>query len=103
MKTLIPMFQRFGSFLAVGEEGAALRFSEVEPSISKGHQVVFDMEGVTNMTDSFANTCFTTLFVHLDNQIQGKVSFANCSPLIKSFIQTSLARAQVLAKRQSGE
>lgn len=97
MKKNIQMKDRFGPFLSDGNSGNEFRFCEIEPLVSQGFHVVLDFEGVTNMTDSFANACFGHLFRHLDFELRGKVSFMNCSPTVRGFLSSawSLATKQV--------
>lgn len=58
--------------------------------------VILNMKGVTNMTDSFANACFTSLFVHLNNELEGKIVFKECTPLLQSCLRDALSRANLL-------
>ncbi len=92
MKTVIfPMSKQFGSFLADGERANMFRHFEVETALSECDRVVFDFEGVTNMTDSFCNACFGNLFVDHPHSLDGKLEFRNCSPLIQSFLKFAIA------------
>ena len=94
MTHTIRIIDKFGSFLSDGERGNQFRFCELEPAVSKRELVILDFEGVTNMTDSFANACFGHFFRHMDFQIDGKVVFKNCTPTIKSFIGSAWNFAQ---------
>lgn len=93
MKKVIRLSERFGSFLSDGEQGNQFRFCEVEPLISRGNLVVLDFEGVTNMTDSFANACFGHLFRHLDFELEGKLQLEHCSPTVQSFLMSAWSLA----------
>ena len=50
MKTVFSMHERFGSFLADGNLANEFRFTEVEPALSAGCEIVFDFSRVRNMT-----------------------------------------------------
>ena len=50
MKTVFSMHERFGSFLADGNIANEFRFTEVEPALSAGCEIVFDFSRVRNMT-----------------------------------------------------
>jgi hypothetical protein len=97
MKHTFKLKDQFGSFLSDGEQGNQFRFCEVEPLITAGNKVVLDFEGVTNMTDSFANACFGHLFRHLDFSLEGKLQLVHCTPTIQSFLMSawSLAKKHV--------
>lgn len=97
MTHTIKVKERFGSFLLDGDQGNEFRFCELEPLITAGNEVILDFEGVTNMTDSFANACFGHLFRHLDFSLKGKLQLVHCSPTVQSFLMSawSLAKKQV--------
>jgi len=90
MKVVIKLKETFGSFLFDGNEGNRFRFCEIEPKIALNQIVILDFEGVENMTDSFANACFGNLFHSLDFNLEGKVEFRNCSPLVQDFILSAM-------------
>lgn len=92
------MKERFGAFLADGEQANAFRFTEVEPAIARGEHVVFDLEGVTNMTDSFGNALFATLFQNHPELAQGGVEFRNCSELLRILISAAVNFGLVSAR-----
>jgi hypothetical protein len=99
MKHTINLKDRFGAFLSDGDAGNEFRFCELEPRISRGEHVVLDFDGVTNMTDSFANACFGHLFRHLDFCLEGKLSLINGSPVVKSFLTSAWSLAQKQAAK----
>src|SRR5258708_5885254 len=86
MNSAFLMKELFGTFLADGERANAFRFTEVEPAIARGDHVVIDMEGVTNMTDSFGNALFGTLIKNHPELLSRGVEFRNCSPLMRTLI-----------------
>ena len=94
------MKNHFGSFLADGEAANAFRFNEVEPAIAHGEDVVFEMEGVTNMTDSFGNALFGTLFKNHPDLLDKGVEFRNSSPLMRTLISAAIQFAKMAARRQ---
>jgi hypothetical protein len=99
MKTVFPMKERFGSFLADGTVANAFRFTEVELAVSRGEHVVLDFEGVTNMTDSFGNALIGTLIQNHPELLQGGLEFKNCSPLIRSLVAMAIDVAHLLARQ----
>ena len=100
MSTCFQMKERFGSFLADGEVANAFRFTDVEPAIARGEHVVFELEGVTNMTDSFGNALFGTLFKNHPELLRGGIEFRNCSPLMRTLISAAIQFAKMAARRQ---
>ena len=101
MSRMFQMLDLFGSFLADGDLGNRFRFCEVEPALSRHEQIIFDFEGVTNMTDSFCNACFENLATEHPAEVREKVRFQNCSPLIKDFVGSALASGFASAKRKA--
>ncbi|MFV0415585.1 MAG: STAS-like domain-containing protein [Chthoniobacterales bacterium] len=86
----IPMREHFGAFLGDGDLGNKFRFCEIELLVNKTDQIVFDFEGVTNMTDSFANACFGNLAEDHAFEMASKFRFKNCSPLIRQSLSAAL-------------
>lgn len=101
MLTLFKMSDCFGTFLSDGDRANNFRFSEVEPAIARGNCVVFDFEGVTNMTDSFGNALFCTLIENHPELLRGGVEFKNCSPLLRELVQTAVRFGSINAQRQA--
>jgi len=99
MSALFSMHQRFGTFLSSGEAANAFRFTEVEPVLSRGESIVFDFEGVTNMTSSFSNALVATLMAHHPTEFGDLVRFKNCDPVIKCFVSASIS----LGRKESKE
>lgn len=91
MKTVFSMHERFGSFLADGNLADEFRFTEVEPALSAGCEIVFDFSGVRNMTTSFSNGLVATLVAHFPTEFAKQVRFRGCDPLIKELLQASIA------------
>lgn len=92
MNAEFKMSRLFGSFLADGEVGNRFRFCEVEVVLGRGETVVFDFEGVTNMTDSFSHACFANLFAdHPAADAEQRIQFRNCTPVVKMFLQRSIS------------
>jgi len=90
-KTVFQMRERFGSFPWDGEVANAFRFTEVEPALVQGAEVIFDFAGVTNMTSSFCNALVATLVSRHPNECARQVRFANCDPVIREFILAAIA------------
>jgi hypothetical protein len=100
MSNRFHMKERFGSFLADGEVANAFRFTEVEPAIARGEHIVFEMEGVTNMTDSFGNALFGTLFKNHPELLHAGVEFRNCSSLMRTLGSAAIQFAKIAARKQ---
>ena len=99
MSTVFQINQLFGPFPWDGEVANAFRFTEVEPALSQGAEVAFDFEGVTNMTSSFCNALIATLMAHHEAEFNSRVSFLNCTGVVKDFISMAMA----LGRREARE
>ncbi len=99
MKATFIMAERFGSFLADGEIANAFRFTEVEPALAEGREVIFDFSGVTNLTSSFSNALVATLMAHHPQKFAQQVRFAHCDPAVRQLIGAAIA----LGRRESLE
>ena len=99
MKAKFQMEERFGSFLCNGEVANAFRFTEVEPALAQGREVIFDFAGVTNMTSSFCNALVATLMAHHKAEFEKGVRFTNCDPVIGDMIRAAIA----LGRREARE
>ena len=98
MKTIFHMAERFGTFLSDGDVANAFRFTEVEPALAQGHEVVFDFGGVTNMTSSFCNALVASVVAHHVEDFATRIKFSNCDPLVKQFITGAVALGRQEAK-----
>lgn len=85
------MVDFFGSFLADGLRSNEFRATKVEPVWSAHDRIVFDFDGVTNMTDSFAFGCFTNLAEEHRDDFLAKVRLKNCDPLIRALLSNAVA------------
>ncbi len=99
MTETFKMREIFGSFLADGEAANAFRFSQIESLLGQGRVVVLDFEGVTNMTDSFANACFANLALDHPDAFDSRVIFRNCSSVVQAFLRAAIAFGRSEAKR----
>lgn len=101
MTLQVSMCATFGAFLAGGEEANAFRFTQIEPALAEGKQVIFDFEGVTNMNDSFANALFGNLIKTHPELLQGGVEFRNCTPLMRQLVGLALQAGEMWADRRA--
>ena len=85
------MAEMFGSFLADGDVANKFRFCEVEPKLATAALIVFDFNGVENMTDSFVNACFGRLAENHPDEVLAKVRISNCSPGIQEFVLSAIS------------
>ena len=99
MNDEIKLVERFGSFLADGDEANKFRFCEVETKFNFGQSVIFDFDGVDNMTDSFANACFGNIAEEHGEKIFELCRFKNCSPLIKDFLGVAIHKGLIKARK----
>jgi hypothetical protein len=99
MKAIFRLEERFGSFLANGDIANVFRFTEVEPALAEGKDIVLDFHGVSNMTSSFSNALVATLWAHHPREFEAHVRFANCDPLIREMLRGALA----LGRREAGQ
>lgn len=94
------MRELFGAFLADGDVANRFRFCEVERVMSLSDSIIFDFDGVTNMTDSFCNALFETLAADHGDLVRSKFRFRNCSPVVKHFIANAMATGLAEASRR---
>lgn len=70
-------FSEFGSSLGTRDLGAKIR-KEIEESIAKDEKVIFDLDGMEIISNSFADECFAKLLLKFDfDIIKSKTSFVN--------------------------
>lgn len=55
MKTVIKILKFAGEFAENKDVAKKLRLEKIMPSLSKGHQIVIDFEGMTGATQSFVH------------------------------------------------
>jgi len=85
-------------FLADGNAAVDFRRTHVEPVMDRGDDVILDLAGVENMTDSFSNACFAQLFAKHKGSFGTRLKFKACSPLIKGFVLSALSMSERLKK-----
>ncbi len=66
--------------------------------MDRGDDVILDLAGVENMTDSFSNACFAQLFAKHKGSFGTRLKFKACSPLIKGFVLSALSMSERLKK-----
>lgn len=70
-------FLKFGSSLGTRDLGSKIR-KEVEESIHNDENVIFDLDGMEIISNSFADECFAKLLIRFDfDTIKSKTSFIN--------------------------
>lgn len=87
-----------GDFLADGELANRFRFCEVEPLFGMTDRVVFDFEGIQNITDSFANGLAGNLAELHPETFAQKVRFRNCTLAVRSALEFSISLGLARAK-----
>lgn len=91
VSTVIRLRDTFGfPFLGDGNAASRFRVDVLEPALARGEELVIDMEGVDNMTDSFSNACFAHLFHKHGDLVGSRIRFKSCTPLVRSFILNAL-------------
>jgi len=93
--TEIVMREHFGSFLADGDLGNRFRFCEIDPLFGRAAMLVFDFDGIANMSDSFANACFGSLAEDHPEDILEKVRFRNCSDMIRQSLSAAISSGRL--------
>jgi hypothetical protein len=93
--TTIKLRDHFATpFLADGNAAMLFRCTHVEPVMARGDNVILDLEGIENMTDSFSNACFSQLFVKHQGSFGTRLKFKACTPLIKGFVLSALSMSE---------
>lgn len=93
--TTIKLRDHFATpFLADGNAAVDFRVLHVEPVMQRGENVVLDLAGVENMTDSFSNACFAQLFVNHRGSFGTRLKFKACTPLIQGFVLSALSMSE---------
>ena len=87
----IQLLEHFGPFLADGMLANQFRGLHVESVWDRYDRIVFNLEGVFNMTDSFAFALFGNLAEEHPRDFRTKVTFTNCTETVKSFIVAAIA------------
>ena len=88
MKIAIQLAQEFSSdVLADGVLGNSFRATRIESIWPETECFEFDLEGISNVTDSFAHALFGNLAEEHGREILSKIRFTNCSPLVASVIK----------------
>ncbi|MFD1141871.1 STAS-like domain-containing protein [Larkinella insperata] len=83
---MIMQFQRFGKILATRPLGRQVR-SEIINELRKNDVIIFDLEGVDTVSNSFADECFAKLLSEMDlSTLKRRTTFRNASPFIKGVI-----------------
>ena len=90
MKSVVLSEHFDGDFLADGHLANKFRFSEIEPLFAMHGQVVFDFQGISNITDSFANGLIGNLAELHPDTFSSKVRFRNCTLAVRSALQLAI-------------
>jgi len=93
MTHVVHLQEHFGPFLADGMLANQFRSLHIEAVWDRCDHVVFDLEGVFNMTDSFAFALFGNLAEEHPHDFRAKVTFIHCTETVKSFIAAAIASA----------
>lgn len=84
----IRLIDESGPFAEDKDLAARLRDNEVDPSVSRGEELVIDFEGVTLTTQSFVHAMISQpLRAHGEASL-ALLRFQNCSPLVRGLIET---------------
>ena len=84
------MKERFGTFLADGSQAISILEKELLPNLEKNNEVIFDMEGVENMTDSFGNALIANAVKINEESFFKHVKFSKCSDTMKTLIKIAI-------------
>lgn len=91
MTHTIQMAEQFGPFLADGLRANQFRSLHVDSVWERYDRIVFDFQGVFNLTDSFAFACFGNLAEAHAADFRTKVKFRNCTETVRSFVGAAVA------------
>ena len=94
MRLELKLKQEVGSFCGNGTNGDRLRREKIEPNWDQSELIVLNFEGVSSMTDSFANAFIGNIVESHPDDFREKLRFTNCSSLVKTFIKSALQMAQ---------
>jgi len=90
MNLEINMLTEFGDFLADGHVGNSVMSRRVESVWNHCVSIVFDFQGVNNLTDSFVHATFGNMVEEHGEEFMKKCRFKGCSPLVKSFLSIAV-------------
>ena len=94
----IRLHDEVGSFAANGTLGEQIRRQKIQSHWDKVDKIILNFEGVSSMTDSFANAFIGNIVECHPRDFRTKLRFTHCSPLVKTFIKSAL---QYASKRMS--
>jgi len=83
---VIRLSDEFGSFAADGVKGNLFRGLRVESVWPAARRIVFDLDGVAGMTDSFAYGLFGNLAAEHGQEMVDRVRFEHATPLVRDMI-----------------
>lgn len=100
---MIIKFVEFGSSLGTRDLGKKIR-ETVEGAIKKNERVIFDLEDMEIISNSFADECFAKLLLEFDfNTIKRNTSFINGNKNITTIILKALKdRIKKINEENSG-
>jgi len=85
----IEFVNTIGRHLSTRMEGKAVR-EQILLFIEKKEKVVFDFQGVENISNSFADECFAKLILNFElPTVKEHTTFQNATPFIKAVIANS--------------
>lgn len=80
----------FGIVLGSRRLGAEVR-EEIEKTLNHGDTVIIDLEGVSTVSNSFADECFAKLLMVMEfNDLKKRTSFVNAVPFVQSTIKVAI-------------
>lgn len=93
---VIDMKKRFGSFLANGTLAAAFCINDIIPNLKAGKNIIIDMNGIENMTDSFGNAFIANMVKSNGDLFFKQVKFANCTDTMKVLVSLAVRFGKIL-------
>jgi hypothetical protein len=91
---IVRISDHFGSFPADGSFGEEVRLSQIEPAWGRFERITLDFQGVSSMTDSFANAFIGNIVETHPEDFREKIRFRNCAPLARDLIKSAVGYAQ---------
>jgi len=84
---MVIQFKNIGIHLGARFHGAEIR-GEIVAALKQGDEkVIFDLEGVQSVSNSFADECFAKLMLFFSmDEVKHKTTFVNANSFIRSVI-----------------
>lgn len=87
---MVIYMKKFGKILISRSLGFAARHIILD-LLRRDQRISFDMSGVNNVSDSFADECFGKLLTEISiDEFKGKTSFINSKPIVHQVVTSAV-------------